>query len=150
VPSMVGALLALCLSCRLGVAGVSASGTPEGIVLRADGATMVEVAAALRADCNVDVVLIGTTSRRISGVYHGSLRLVLSRLLAGENYIIGAIPGGVRIILSKPGAALAVAASSEIGASGDDAAPVPIPAPSRLIGLRQARLKARGVTSPNE
>jgi hypothetical protein len=145
---LTAALLTVSLSCGSAVAGVVVSGTSERVVLKADDATMGDIAAALRSTCNLDVKLIGTTSRTVSGVYTGSLRRVLSHVLTGENYVISVTSGGMRIVL-KPGLA---AAPLVVEASGPEAemAPAPLQAPSRMIGLRQARLKARGVAAPNE
>jgi hypothetical protein len=75
------------------------SGTKDHVVLQARDATMAEVLSGIQSAFNLRVQLTGSTERQFSGTYAGTLRQVLSRLLDGEDYIIGPAPDGIRIIL---------------------------------------------------
>jgi hypothetical protein len=125
-------LLAWCLSCGPGAAEVRLSGTPDRMVLRASDATMPEILDAVRSTFDLEVRLKGATVRKFTGVYSGSMRQVLSRLLAGEDYVLRSAADGMSIIL--------------LGASGADSivarsAVLPAAQGSRLVGIRQGRIK---------
>ncbi len=123
-------LLAWCLSCGHGAAEVRLSGTPGRIVLQTKDATMAEILAVLRSAFDLEVKLKGSTGRRFTGVYSGSLRQVLSRLLTGENYVIGSAADGMSIVLLSKNAAQGTARQP---------APLPPAYGSRFVALRQAR-----------
>jgi hypothetical protein len=78
------------------------SGTKDHVVLQATNATMAEVLSGIQSAFNLRIQLTGSTERQFSGTYMGTLRQVLSRLLDGEDYIIGPAPDGIRIILPSP------------------------------------------------
>ena len=128
-------LVAWCLSCGRSEAEVRLSGTPDRIVLQTNDATIVEILAALRTSFDVEVKFSGATARRFSGVYSGSVRRVLSRLLAGEDYVVRSTADGISIrLLGKSEADTAAVPSS-----------LPAAAPgSRLVALRQGRVKRQG------
>jgi hypothetical protein len=128
-------LLAGCLSCGRSEAEVRLSGTPDRLVLQTSDATMAEILAALRSSFDVEVKLSGNTVRRFTGVYSGSVRRVLSRLLAGQDYVVRSTADGISIrLLGQSGADGAAVASS-----------LPAAAPgSRLVALRQGRVKRQG------
>ena len=127
-------LLVWCLSCGRSEAEVRLSGTPDRIVLQASDATMAEILTALRVSFDVEVKLSGATVRRFTGVYSGSVRRVLSRLLAGEDYVVRSTADGISIrLLGKSEADGAAVASSLPAAPG-----------SRLVALRQGRVKRQG------
>jgi hypothetical protein len=75
------------------------SGTKDHVVLQARDATIAEVLSGIQSAFNLRVQLTGSTERQFTGTYAGTLRQVLSRLLDGEDYIIGPAPDGIRIIL---------------------------------------------------
>ena len=128
-------LVAWCMSCGRSEAEVRLSGTPDRIVLQTNDATIVEILAALRASLDVEVKFSGATARRFTGVYSGSVRRVLSRLLAGEDYVVRSTADGISIrLLGKSEADTAAVASS-----------LPAAAPgSRLVALRQGHVKRQG------
>jgi len=128
-------LVAWCLSCGRSEAEVRLSGTPDRIVLQTNDATMAEILAALRASLDVEVKFSGATARRFTGVYSGSVRRVLSRLLAGEDYVVRSAADGISVrLLGKSEVDGAAVASS-----------LPAAAPgSRLVALRQGRVKRQG------
>lgn len=126
------ALLAWCLSAGPSAAEVRLSGTPDHIVLRTSDATMPEILAALQSAFDLEVKFQGTTARRFTGTYFGSVRQVLSRLLAGEDYVLRAAADGIVVRL--------------LGKSASDSAAIPSSLPaaaqgSRLVALRQGRIK---------
>jgi hypothetical protein len=128
-------LLALCLSCGRSEAEVRFSGTPDRIVLQTSDATLAEILAALRSSFDVEVKLSGATARRFTGVYSGSVRRVLSRLLAGEDYVVYSAADGISIRLLGKGEADGAAVPSSLPAAAPG---------SRLVALRQGRVKRQG------
>ena len=125
-------LLAWCLSCGPSAAEVRLSGTPDHVVLQANDATIAEILAALRSAFDLEMKLKGTTARKFSGVYSGSVRQVLSRLLTGENYVLRSAADGMSMVLFGSSATASTAWSSGL----------PPAAPgSRLVALRQGRMR---------
>jgi hypothetical protein len=141
-------LTASCLSAGWAAAEVRISGTPDRVVLQTNDATMPDILAAIRSALNLEVNVRGSTGRRFTGVYAGSLRHVLARLLKGEDYIIGSASDGVSIRLLGRSAADSAARSQPITTAAR-AAPVStadLPEElvratrgSHLVALRQAR-----------
>ena len=128
-------LLAWCLGCGRSEAEVRLSGTPDRIVLQTDDATIVEILAALRASLDVELKFSGATARRFTGVYSGSVRRVLSRLLAGEDYVVYSTADGISIRLLGKGEADTAAVPSSLPAAEPG---------SRLVALREGRVKRQG------
>ena len=129
------ALLTWCLSCGAGAAEVRLSGTQGRVVLETHDATIEEILTALRSTFDLEVKLEGATARKFTGVYTGSARHVLSRLLMGEDYVLRSDSDGIGIRLLGNSAADSSAAPSNL----------PSAAPgSRLVALRQGQLKRRG------
>jgi hypothetical protein len=128
-------LVAWCLSCGRSEAEVRLSGTPDRIVLQANDATIVEILAALRTSFDVEVKFSGATVRRFTGIYSGSVRRVLSRLLAGEDYVVRSTADSISIRLLGKSEADAAAAPSSLPAAAPG---------SRLVALRQGRVKRQG------
>ena len=126
------ALVAWCLSGGPSAAEVRLSGTPDRIVLKTNDATMPEILAALHSAFDLEVKLNGTTARRFTGTYFGSARQVLSRLLAGEDYVFRSAADGMSIILLGASAADGTVARSAV---------LPAAQGSRLVALRQGRIK---------
>jgi hypothetical protein len=129
------ALLTWCLSCGDGAAEVRLSGTQGRVVLETHDATIEEILTALRSTFDLEVKLEGATARKFTGVYTGSARHVLSRLLMGEDYVLRSDSDGINIRLLGNSAADSSAAPSNL----PSAAPV-----SRLVALRQGQVKRRG------
>jgi hypothetical protein len=125
-------LPAWCLSCGPSAAEVRLSGTPDHVVLQANDATIAEILAALRSAFDLEVKLKGTTARNFAGVYSGSVRQVLSRLLRGEDYVLHSAADGMSLVLFGRSATDSTARWSGLppAASG-----------SRLVALRQGRMR---------
>jgi hypothetical protein len=126
------ALLAWCLGCGHGAAEVRLSGTPDRVVLQTYDATMPEILSALRSTFDLQVKLQGATARRFTGVYTGPVRRVLSRLLAGDDYILRTASDGISLRLFGKSAADSAAAPSGLTVAVQG---------SRLVALRQGLLK---------
>jgi hypothetical protein len=127
-------VLAWCLSCGPSAAEVRLSGTPDHVVLQANDATMPDILAALRSAFDLEVKLKGTTARRFTGVYSGSVRQVLSRLLRSEDYVLRSAADGMSMVLFGTSASDSTARWSGL----------PPAAPgSRLVALRQGLVKRR-------
>jgi hypothetical protein len=99
------AFLALCLSNGRSAAEVRLSGTQDRIVMQTNGATIPEILAALRSAFDLEVKLKGATARTFTGEYSGPVHQVLSRLLAGEDYILRSDSEGMSIVLIGKSAA---------------------------------------------
>ena len=126
------ALLAWCLSGGQSAAEVRLSGMPDRMVLRASDATMPEILAALHSAFDLEVKLQGATARRFTGTYFGSVRQVVSRLLAGEDYVLRSAADGLIVTLFGTSAADSTVARSAV---------LPAAPGSRLVALRQGRIK---------
>jgi len=97
------AALSLLLVCVASArADAQFSGTEDHVVLRAKNATMAEILSGIRSALKLRVGLTGSTERQFNGAYTGTLRRVLSRLLDGEDYVIGSAPDGINIVLLGP------------------------------------------------
>jgi hypothetical protein len=92
-------LLAWCMACGRSAAEVLLSGSQDRIVMQTNDATLAEVLAAFRSAFALEVKLKGATARTFTGAYSGSVRQVLLRLLAGEDYILSSDAEGMKIIL---------------------------------------------------
>lgn len=113
-------VLSLLLACGTAVsasAEVHVSGTADKIVLQAKNATIGEVLEAVRSTLKLRAELAGSTARQFTGVYAGSLRRVLSRLLDGESFIISSAPDGVNIVIVGPRGTVPSAVPVRLGAS---------------------------------
>jgi hypothetical protein len=126
------ALLAWCLSCGRSAAEVHLSGTPDRFVLQAHDATMPEILDAVRSAFALDVTLKGASARKFTGTYSGSVRQVLARLLRGEDYVLRSAADGMGVILLGASAADGTAVRSAV---------LPAAQGSRLVALRQGRIK---------
>jgi hypothetical protein len=80
-------------------ATVQVSGTAAQLTVDAKNATMPEILSGIQSALNTTITLSGSTSRQFSGLYSGSVRQVLSRLLDGTSHIIGSRNGGLNVIL---------------------------------------------------
>jgi hypothetical protein len=111
--------------------GVEITGTAEKLQIELSNATVDNALAALRSTFGVKC-RCPASGRRVTGVYRGNIRGVLSRLLEGEDYVIKASPSG----------------DLEVIALGTNASPQPNPvySPSGAAGPGD---EARGRGSPN-
>jgi hypothetical protein len=131
------AVAAWCLGCGPSAAEVSVSGTRDRMVLQTTDATTADILAALHSAFGLEVKFKGATARRFTGVYSGSIRQVLSRLLAGDDYILRSGSEGMSILLVGRSAGDSAAVASNLAAATPgDGAQV-----SRFVALRQGRLK---------
>lgn len=124
-------VLALALGCQCRAAEVLVSGTYDRIVVRANDATLADILDALRSALHRDIEFRGMSTQTLSGVYSGSVRHVLSRLLKDQDYVMRSDTDRITIRL--------------LGASAADASAAPSSAApwqgSRLTALRQGRLR---------
>jgi hypothetical protein len=111
--------------------GVQIAGTAEKLQIELSDATVDNALAALRSTFDLKCSC-PASGRRLTGVYRGNIRSVLSRLLEGDDYVVKASPsGGLEVIVLGPNA-------SRQPSSGYPA--------SRAAGLGD---EARGRESPN-
>ncbi len=109
-----------CITASQATAEIQLFGSTDDIVLRAKNATVAEFLSGLQSAFHVKISLIGSSTRRFTGVYSGSMRRVLSRLLDGTDYVIEPDADGllVRII-----GASAASHPVPLGTEPDDLAP---------------------------
>jgi hypothetical protein len=129
------ALLTWCLGTEGGAAEVRLSGTQDRVVLETHDATIEEILTAMRSTFNLDVKLKGASARRFTGMYIGSMRQVLLRLLSGNDYVLRSNPDGISIRLLGNSTADSSAALSNLSSA--------VPG-SRLLQLRQGQVKRQG------
>jgi hypothetical protein len=85
--------------------GVRVTGTPEKLRLEASNATVDNALAALRSAVDFKCLCAPPLDRRVTGVYQGNIRRVLSRLLEGYDYVIKTSPSGnVEVIVLRANA----------------------------------------------
>ena len=105
------------------------------MVLRAKRASLPEIIAGIESTLPVRIGLSGSTARKFSGVYSGSVRGVLKRLLEGSDYVVTTSPEKITIAIldrgrsAQPGG-VAAAVVSPIAQGG-----------SRQSALRQMRIQ---------
>jgi hypothetical protein len=75
--------------------GVKVAGTAEKLRLEVSNATVDIALAALRSAVDFKCLCAPPLDRRITGVYQGNIRRVLSRLLEGYDYVIKTSPSGI-------------------------------------------------------
>jgi hypothetical protein len=84
--------------------GVQIAGTAEKLQIELSDATVDNALAALRSTFDLKCSC-PASGRRVTGVYRGNIRSVLSRLLEGDDYVVKASPsGGLEVIVLGPNA----------------------------------------------
>jgi hypothetical protein len=82
--------------------GVMVAGTAEKLKLEVSNATVDNALATLRSAVDFKCLCSPPLDRRVTGVYQGNLRRVLSRLLEGDNYVIKTSrSGAVEVIVLR-------------------------------------------------
>jgi hypothetical protein len=85
--------------------GVRVAGTAEKLKLEVSNATVDNALAALRSAVDFKCSCSPPLDRRVTGVYQGNIRRVLSRLLEGYDYVIKTSPSGaVEVIVLRANA----------------------------------------------
>jgi len=102
-PTVMAALLTATLTSAS--ADTELRGVPDAMYLRAENATVTEVLAALSAQFNLRYSPGPSLDRTVTGIYSGTLRHVLTRILDGSNYVIKFSADDIEIkILGNPSA----------------------------------------------
>jgi len=117
-----GALIATLLGSSLAPAraGTEVVGQLDAMQLRAEHASTSEVLAALAASFELTYRLPPNINRDLNGLYSGSLRSVLARILDGTDYFIKNADDGIEVIVLR---------ASEVSGASDVAASNPHPKP---------------------
>ncbi len=114
--------------------GAKVAGTAEKLELEVSNATVDNALATLRSAVDFKCLCSPPLDRRVTGVYRGNIRRVLSRLLEGYNYVIKTSPSGfVEVIVLRANASpeLNPGYASSLGTVGDEARGRPSPGLSR-------------------
>jgi hypothetical protein len=98
-----GALIAMLLGSSLvpARAGTEVLGQPDAMHLRAEHASTTEVLAALAASFKLTYKLPPNINRNLNGLYSGSLRLVLARILDGTDHVVKNSDHGIEVIVLR-------------------------------------------------
>jgi hypothetical protein len=91
--------LALLLSVSLASAATEIQGTPDDLQLKLENATIIEILNALSARFNVTFKARSHNPRLLTGVYSGTLRETLTRVLNGNDYILEVSDEGLEILI---------------------------------------------------
>jgi hypothetical protein len=127
-------LVAWSMGCGHSAAEVLLSGSQDRIVMQTSDATLAEVLAAFRSALALEVKLTGTTARKYTGAYSGSVHQVLLRLLAEEDYILSSDAEGMSIYLVGKSASDSTARWSNLPPAVPAAQPN---APQQQPGMRK-------------
>jgi hypothetical protein len=123
---VIGTLLTATL--RPTSAATEVRGELSGIQLRVENSSTKEVLDALSTKFNLTYKLPPNTNRNVSGLYSGSLRQVLSRILDGIDYIVTTFDGGLEVVvLGASGATASAVPGTPIARVEAPAAPVVSP-----------------------
>jgi len=91
--------LALLLSVSLASAATEIQGTPDDLQLKLENATIIEILNALSTRFNVTFKARSHNPRLLTGVYSGTLRETLTRVLNGNDYILEISDEGLEILI---------------------------------------------------
>jgi hypothetical protein len=139
---------ALALNCACaGRAGadVLVSGSSDRFVLQTKDANLADVLSALQSAFHIEVKVKGSTAQKFTGIYSGSLRRVLSRLLKGTNYIVSASTRELQIVIvsannAKP-ALLRPDPADDLSVDNDPALKALAAAAAGHVGSRTSRIR---------
>jgi hypothetical protein len=82
-------------------AGTEVQGQPDAMHVRAEHASTSEVLAALAASFKLTYKLPPNVNRNLNGLYSGSLRLVLERILDGTDHVVKNSDDGIEVIVLR-------------------------------------------------
>ncbi len=92
-------LILACAAPALAAAEVRITGNIDHSVLVAKNATMSEIVYGMQSVLNCKITLKGLTKQHFSGIYSGSARQVLTRLLRGADYVMFSDRDQITIVL---------------------------------------------------
>jgi hypothetical protein len=111
------ASIAIC--CAIGGLGITPAvaetkieGQADDLQVHADNAPIKEIFEALSARFNLTYNFAPSTGRILSGLYSGSLKQVVARVLDGNDYVLGVVDDHIRIIVLNASNAEAPSAQS--------------------------------------
>ena len=81
-------------------AEIHISGSEAAVVVQAQNSSLSEIIDALSSTLNVQIRYSPTVNPAITGTYSGSLRQVISRMLAGHDYVLSSSGDRIAIILA--------------------------------------------------
>jgi len=96
---LAASLLLVCAFPALGAAEVRFTGNVDQIVVVAKNATISEILSDIESALEYKITLRGSTDRRFTGTYSGSVRRVLTRLLDGADYVVSSDRDQISIFL---------------------------------------------------
>ena len=106
-------------------AATDIQGTADDLRLKAENASIVEILNALSSRFGLKFKAGLPSPRLLSGLYSGTLRQTLARILDGHDYILEFSDRGLELVI------LRVSAEPQAGSSKTAAASTPVPAPTR-------------------
>lgn len=126
----------IAISCAVGGLGLTPAaaetkidGQADDMQIQAENASITEIFDALSARFNLTYNFVPNGERVLTGLYSGSLKEVLARVLAGNDYVLGVLDDHVRIVV--------------LNASNADAPPV------QVVASNERQVAQLPVTSPS-
>jgi hypothetical protein len=132
-------------------AAIEVRGQVDDMQLRTENASIREVLTALSSHFRVTFKLAPNVDRVVGGVYSGSLRQVLARILDGNDYVVTVTDNGMRIIVLGPsrtattGQAIATAPAAPSGPASGPAVQRP---PTPTVAVAPPILPASSLPPP--
>jgi len=119
------ALIAVLLGSNLvpARAGTEVIGQPDALQIRTEQASTTEVLTALAASFKLTYKLPPNVGRNLNGVYSGSLRLILARILDGTDYFVKYSDDGIEVIVLGASGASTTSGTFARAASSNAIAP---------------------------
>lgn len=120
--------------------------------MRAKQASLSEIISAVESAAHIKIDLTGSSLRQFTGIYSGSLRKVLSRLLYATDHVIKPIGDGLSVRIVSAGEARPVRAMDhpEDAALNDLAAAAARGGGSRAARIRQQRAIMNPVSNQDQ
>jgi hypothetical protein len=142
--------------------GVKVAGTAEKLKIEVNNATIDNALAALRSAVDFKCRCSPPLDRRVTGVYQGNIRRVLSRLLEGDDYVIKtSSSGALEVIVLRtngspprgPNYASSSAAAVDDESRGRASRDLPQPSaspPATVVDDESRGRASRGSSSPTD
>ena len=128
------AALSFLLSVNLASAATDIQGAADDLRIKAQNATIVEILDVLKTRFKLVYRARSFNSRPLTGIYSGTLRETLARILVGNDYILDSSDNGLEIII--------------LGTSNIPGATAQVPPPSEVT-TAPASFSPPGVVKPN-
>ena len=149
-PSIVKSMVliaALVMMARSASAATDIQGGIEDLKLRAENASLREVLNALSVKFKLTYKLPGGIERSMSGLYSGTLKQVLERILDGNDYIVEVSNTGSSVVVLRSSAPSTRTVAMPIQSSSTDNSGITVTQPAQGAAQQVAETPASGSNS---